>query len=339
MRLPVQLDGETGGMSRYDIGFQSPEGALDYLKIEPAGIFRIHGWYHHFEDGVSTVPRLRLNDEEDLLPTHFFRMPREDVEKELSLEPGFYGIIFEYYCPASLYERDRFEFSVHFQETCVLSGKETRVLKEPCYPYLMNDKRVFHRDWIYCSGLPVDYVNPEIMALARTLKGPIFDIGCGTGGFVEAMRNNGLDARGLEIDNLQIRKSIPPTRMPYIQLYGGELPLPFKDDALESVVLSEVLEHLENPEKIMAEIARVCRGQLLVTVPDLSGVPLNYCNGVVPWHLLESTHVNFFSPTSLESFLKKWFPRVELYRLSRNQTNGVDWWGGLMALASKKGVS
>lgn len=320
-------------MSRHPIEYQSPEGAIDYLEVDGSGIVRIHGWYHDFSENKSTAPTLKLGGVGELDSINHFRVSRADVNLALGTEDPFHGMVFEFLIPDETPNKRTWE--VYWNSECVLSVEEELSIQSPSYPYLINDERVFHRDWIYCSGLPVDYLNEEVLSLAKTLPGPALDFGCGTGVIAAALRQDGIEARGLEIDRAEIRKSLPKDREAFVDLYEGSLPLPYKDDSFESVILSEVLEHLEDSESVMAELSRVCKSQILVTVPDLSGIPLNHKNGVVPWHLLESTHVNFFNPTSLESFLSKWFSSIELYRISRNETNATQWWGGLMALARR----
>jgi 2-polyprenyl-3-methyl-5-hydroxy-6-metoxy-1,4-benzoquinol methylase len=295
----------------------------------------VHGWYHDFNESQSTVPELLLPGEVVLHVGHSFRTKRADVDQALGGKNGFYGMVFEFYCPEKLRGIEGLNIEVYWANERVASVQFSGSMGEPPYAYLLNDNRVWHRDWVYCSGLPVDYINAEILALAETLSGPVLDLGCGPGGLTEALNQRGIKTCGLELDVTEMRKSIPLNRRSFIQLYDGSLPLPYGDKAFESVILSEVLEHLENAKAMMDEISRVCKGRLLVTVPDMSGLPLNHKNGVVPWHLLESTHVNFFNPTSLEHFLKKWFTQVELYRIGSVQTNATQWWGGLMALAWK----
>lgn len=322
-------------MSRHPIEFQSAEGAVDYLEVDGCGIIRIHTWYNDFKEGESSQPSLRLNGKSELKPINLFRIQREDVKKALSSVTDFHGVVFEFLCPEADAEKKERSYEVYWESECIASGLDGTLIQAPSYPYLIDDERVFHRDWIYCSGLPVDYLNPEVLSLAKTLRGPILDFGCGTGGLVKALRAVDKEVTGLELDRPEIRKALPIERADFVDFYDGAMPLPYEDNAYESIILSEVLEHINEPEVVMAEVARICNGQLLVTVPDLSGVPLNHKNGVVPWHLLESTHVNFFNPRSLEVFLGKWFSDVELYRIGRTETNHTQWWGGLMALAAK----
>lgn len=323
-------------MTRYPIEFLSPEGAVDYLEVDGCGLVRIHTWYHDFCQERSTHPGLSINSETDPEPVSVFRLQRLDVQQALRTEDDFHGVVFEYLCPKSSMNLAKRSFQVYWKGKCIAWLEDATSMEPPHYLHLLEGTSVFSRDLIYCSGFPVDYLNPEVLALARSLPQPILDFGCGTGVLIAALREGGKECVGLELDRPEIREHLPTDRVDFVELYAGSLPLPYDDGAFASVVMSEVLEHLVEPENAMAEIARICRGTLLVTVPDLSAVPLNHKNEVVPWHLLSSDHVNFFNSRSLKQFLEKWFPRVELYKIGRQLTNDTQWWCNLMALARKE---
>ena len=50
-------------------------------------------------------------------------------------------------------------------------------------------------------------------------------------------------------------------------LFGDATALPFPDDAFDLVLAIEVLEHVPGPEPALAELARVCSGTLVASVP------------------------------------------------------------------------
>lgn len=54
--------------------------------------------------------------------------------------------------------------------------------------------------------------------------------------------------------------------------------LEFEDDAFDTVFCMEVLEHLDDAtfDAALSELRRVCRGQLLITVPFLEPMPSKY---------------------------------------------------------------
>ena len=51
-------------------------------------------------------------------------------------------------------------------------------------------------------------------------------------------------------------------------VWGDIHNLPFKDNSFQTVVLSEVLEHAADPNKVLAEAIRVYGKRLVITVPD-----------------------------------------------------------------------
>ena len=55
----------------------------------------------------------------------------------------------------------------------------------------------------------------------------------------------------------------------------------------------------------------------------MSAVPALFPHFVVPWHLLEASHVNFFTQASLEALLRQNFQRVSFSRLGRFEVNGT----------------
>jgi ubiquinone/menaquinone biosynthesis C-methylase UbiE len=133
------------------------------------------------------------------------------------------------------------------------------------------------------------------------------------------------------MDTELIGNSLQADVSPYITLYDGTLPAPFPDKTFDSIICSEVLEHIPQFEKAIPEFARLARHKLLLTVPDIAAIPLCFRHTLVPWHLLESTHVNFFCQTSLHNLLKKYFSRVEFGRMSPCQVNDAVFYVSLVA--------
>ena len=121
---------------------------------------------------------------------------------------------------------------------------------------------------------------------------------------------------------------------PFIDLYEGELPLPYPHDRFAGVVCSEVLEHIPDWRGAIVEMGRVAR-RALITVPDMSAIPTLFPHRVVPWHLLESTHVNFFTQRSLHAALSTAFSRITFLRLGEFPVNGTRVYTSLVALCER----
>jgi hypothetical protein len=52
--------------------------------------------------------------------------------------------------------------------------------------------------------------------------------------------------------------------------------------------------------------------QLIVSVPNCELLGYLWDHLATPWHMLESTHVNFFTRWSLGALLREFYPNVEL---------------------------
>jgi 2-polyprenyl-3-methyl-5-hydroxy-6-metoxy-1,4-benzoquinol methylase len=172
---------------------------------------------------------------------------------------------------------------------------------------------VLHRENIYGSGPPVDAVSAEILEFVLDNIGEtVLDIGCGAGAYVARIKAEGKRCIGVDLNPLAVAQAQALGR-PVLRMSADNLA--FADKTFDSVVLIETLEHLPNYERALTEAARVARSSLVVTVPDISVIPTMSKRQVVPWHLLEATHVNFFTPETLRRTLLAVCASVEATRL------------------------
>jgi SAM-dependent methyltransferase len=205
----------------------------------------------------------------------------------------------------------------------------------PHYRPLLSTREVLHREHIYGSGPPNATVHPEVLELAKQLKGPLLDFGCGRGALIGELQQLGIEAYGLELDSAIIRESIPRQRIGAIVLYDGSFPAPFEDGRFRSIMCSEVLEHVPDYQSAIRDIARLAIETVIFTVPDMSAIPIGFRHGAVPWHLLEGTHVNFFTQQSLKQALQAHFSKIEFGRVGLSHFNGSMFYVSLVAVCSK----
>lgn len=98
------------------------------------------------------------------------------------------------------------------------------------------------------------------------LKGRVLDVGCGIGDMLSYRQNTvGLDVNPLNVDFCQKRQLEAYVMKPDI--------IPFRDETFDSVLLDNVLEHIEKPSLLFKEIRRVLKpdGILLIGVPGIKG--------------------------------------------------------------------
>lgn len=101
----------------------------------------------------------------------------------------------------------------------------------------------------------------------------IVDLGCGTGYYLFLLSNLGvkLNLTGFDYDGKAINEAQGLMYGNDIKFVKGDLhKMPFKDKSFDKIVMSEVLEHVENDEKVLQEVYRILKqdGVLTISVPS-----------------------------------------------------------------------
>jgi SAM-dependent methyltransferase len=96
----------------------------------------------------------------------------------------------------------------------------------------------------------------------------ILDAGCGEGFMLWHLQEDGNEARMLGIDNslAALRWAVDMTLSAHLAL-ADVRELPFGDGSFELVLCLEVLEHLPDPQRGLAELRRVSGDYCLLSVP------------------------------------------------------------------------
>lgn len=195
-------------------------------------------------------------------------------------------------------------------------------IEMPAYHHLFHVKQIFKRHDIYGSGLPVHEVSEPVLKITKSLPTPLLDFGCGIGTLIKKLNYKEREIRGIELDRPEVRDNLQPAVADRITLYDGALPLPYEDNIFRSVIAIEVLEHIDQFEEILQELIRITSDELFLTVPDISAIPLCHRHQIIPWHLLEATHVNFFNHNTLKHHLTPWFHHLQFYRVGAIEIEG-----------------
>lgn len=308
------------------VNIETAWGYMDSVAILSVGIVRLVGW---IRDDVFTIPDVYCNSQKVPLRNHY-RTQRHDI-KEAKYSLG--GIVFEY---------DIHMFDGTVVETIEIQGigfpfshNCHMPINRPHYEHLLSSEIVYSRNDIYSSGLPSNEPPPYAFNVISELPSPMLDFGCGRGNLVHLLRKHGRDCCGIELQREQISVSMIPDVRSNVLLYDGSLPLPYSTNQFKTVFGFEVLEHIENYESVVSELARITEDYGVFSVPDMAGIPLCYPKNVVPWHLLEGTHVNFFTQQSLEKTLRKHFNSVLIAKVGFNSLARTDFFTSLLAICRK----
>jgi SAM-dependent methyltransferase len=154
--------------------------------------------------------------------------------------------------------------------------------------------------------LTVDFARFPVAAGERVL-----DMGCGGGRHAFALYRRGAHVVALDRDAAELKDVAgmfaamaeageAPAGATATAVRGDAYALPFADASFDRVVAAEVLEHLPEDERAMAELVRVLKpgGQLAVTVPRFG--PEKVCWALSDaYHANEGGHVRIYRGTEL----------------------------------------
>lgn len=299
--------------------------SIDSIESSTLPVVRVFGWWDSLDEPKIS---LRTQTGESVPPLNCYRTWREDVKKASGSALDFSGFVIDFLVPsASCLE-------VGSQEIPIPNAKQVGTYAPP-YAQLFADDQVLHREDIYSYGPPTD-MNPEMLKLCDQVDGKILDFGCGNGFLVRYLRQAGKEAYGIELASERVNGKMYPEIEQYLTMYDGTFPMPYADQSFDYVIATEVLEHMEQLDGMLAECSRVARQGLLVSVPDMSSIPPGYLNHIVPWHLLESTHLNFFNFKSLAKVVSPYFYPERYFRTGSVYINGLFLPGSVGALFKKQ---
>jgi 2-polyprenyl-3-methyl-5-hydroxy-6-metoxy-1,4-benzoquinol methylase len=136
----------------------------------------------------------------------------------------------------------------------------------------------------------------------------ILDVGCSGGAYVACLSAEGYQAYGLDL--LPDEAWQQGENQAYVN--GAASDLPFPDETFDTVTAFEVLEHVRQPELVLAEFYRLCRKNVILTVPDCEPPNDLLGAGLVYAHWRDRTHRSFFTSQALARALGQAGFQVEL---------------------------
>jgi len=137
----------------------------------------------------------------------------------------------------------------------------------------------------------------------------ILDVGCEYGAYSEPLNKAGLYCVGIDL-SVNYLKEAKLVGVDVVVMDAGHLG--FCDKAFDTVLMRDVIEHLEKPEQAVNEAARVSRQNLLVTTPASDSYfwlkeRSLYLEGSIP-----PDHLQFYDQRSLQELLRGDFKLVEV---------------------------
>lgn len=174
------------------------------------------------------------------------------------------------------------------------------------------DTIVYGRNDIYSVGPPSAEASVECVTLLDSYLTPgetVLDVGCGLGAYGPPLIDAGVVWHGCDV-NADFVQILRERGLEATLSSGNELPFP--DHEFESALCIEVIEHVEAYPLLLSEVARIVRRRAFFSVPNVEAIPVLADRLLIPWHLLERDHKNFFTRSNLRATLLNYFRNVEV---------------------------
>jgi len=142
--------------------------------------------------------------------------------------------------------------------------------------------------------------------LTKNCHGLLLDIGCNDCSITSFLPKNRFKYLGIDLSRPALQRGKHRQR-----ILSDACNLPFLDQTVDVVSCFEIIEHTQEPDQMMTEIARVLKpnGKLLVSTPNQQSLFIKIQNTAhLPrfhdWRYVE-THYQTFTPQKLDSLLKQ----------------------------------
>ena len=184
----------------------------------------------------------------------------------------------------------------------------------------------------YTSGNPIyhwhlrQFMHELYEMLASTAPTTVLDAGCGEGFVTRFLNAQNADWQlaGVDLSEQAVAYARHHSDGEVRYAVGDLYDLPFEDNAFDTVLCSEVLEHLDHPDRAFRELRRVARRSVVVTVPREPYFrwlnDLGQALGLSP----DPGHVNFWNEQGFRRFVERHlhrprFATKHIYQLARGR--------------------
>ncbi len=180
-----------------------------------------------------------------------------------------------------------------------------------------------HADWYEAFNHPIALLraenavrNPWILSeIQKEFSKPVsvLDIGCGAGLLTNTLAKEGHNTTGIDLSkkSLDVAKRYDETKK-VTYIHANAYTLPFENESFDAVCAMDILEHVEEPRKLIYEASRVLKKNGLFFFHTFTRNPLSYLVIIkgVEWFVQnapENMHVYplFIKPKEMDGFCKQ----------------------------------
>ena len=157
------------------------------------------------------------------------------------------------------------------------------------------------------------YLKKSLVQNQTKMKsGKILDIGCGTGAFLNTMKESGWVITGLEPDETASKKA---KSLYNIQTQSPTTLFELSEKQFDAITMWHVLEHVHQLEQYMLQLRKILKddGTLFIAVPNYTSFDASYYKEF--WAAYDvPRHLYHFSPKSMDVLVEKFGMKVKTVR-------------------------
>ncbi|MBN2604122.1 MAG: class I SAM-dependent methyltransferase [Candidatus Thermoplasmatota archaeon] len=131
--------------------------------------------------------------------------------------------------------------------------------------------------------------------------GRLLDVGCAYGFLLEAARNRGYQAYGVDVSS-----AIQFAKKKGFDVYETDfMNMSIKDNFFDVITLVDMIEHISRPKDLFRRINRSLKvgGAVFIITPDVFSLSRKMLNNY--WFHFKHEHVSYFCPNSLSTLLSE----------------------------------
>jgi ubiquinone/menaquinone biosynthesis C-methylase UbiE len=132
----------------------------------------------------------------------------------------------------------------------------------------------------------------------------VLDVGCGIGTYVAFCRGVEISAQGIDVDSERLDQALSAFGSFFSRASAESIP--FADNAFETVLMWDVLEHVPSDQQALAEAIRVATRNILISVPkEHSPEIFNTAYGLTYKHYIDPEHKRYYTPERIEGLITR----------------------------------
>jgi ubiquinone/menaquinone biosynthesis C-methylase UbiE len=140
----------------------------------------------------------------------------------------------------------------------------------------------------------------------------ILDVGCGPGLYLKALGNLGFDVTGIDSNSLFVNEALKHSKSAWRVDFENEGLSRLADRSFDTVLMLDILEHVHNDVELLKEGMRVCRRNVIVTVPVQMSDAFNGSQ-LIFGSCVDPTHLRYYSNEELRQLFIN--AGIENYRI------------------------